>query len=448
MQLLSRHIILKLHGWIEMNNELYKEVIRNEVMPAMGCTEQGCLAMACALAAKQTGSKIALNDRIKISVDPALFKNICGLKVVGTTLKGIEAAAALGAICGNPELELQCLQAIDRESVELAKQMLANHQITVNWNPDWRDLRVEVVIEKTNGYGFALIENHHTNVVSQGFDNGYPEFPVPQNTSQNENYESELKTKSLNDLVEMASQIDDADREWIRQGIKMNQNLAYFGLDCGPVGCGYLNLMLRGIIPKCLISRAKSMIAAAVDARMDSYPLPAMSSGGSGNQGNLAILGPYLAGAEWGIEIARIEEAIAISHLVGSYLKCHVGNLSPMCGCAVTAGAGAAAAIAYLRNDDVDTIYKAIINFVGSCAGIICDGANGGCAMKVSNAAGAAIEAAMLAMEGFSINPNEGIRDPDIGRLAENLGKVGKRGMEHLNNVILEILSQKQPSGQ
>ena len=258
-------------------------------------------------------------------------------------------------------------------------------------------------------------------------------------------YVYDRKTKTLTEIVEIARKIDAADREWIRQGIEMNQNLAYFGLDCGPVGCGYLNLMSRGIIPKCLISRAKSMIAAAVDARMDSYPLPAMSSGGSGNQGNLAILGPYLAGAEWGIEIARIEEAIAISHLVGSYLKCHVGNLSPMCGCAVTAGAGAAAAIAYLRNDDVDTIYKAIINFVGSCAGIICDGANGGCAMKVSNAAGAAIEAAMLAMEGFSINPNEGIRDPDIGRLAENLGEVGKRGMKHLDNVILEILSQKQP---
>jgi len=428
-----------------MNNELYKEVIRNEVMPAMGCTEQGCLALACALAAWQTGSKISLNDRIKISVDRALFKNICGLKVVGTTLKGIEAAAALGAICGNPELELQTLQTIEPKDIDLAKEMLKAHRITVEWNPDWDNLRVEVIIKTRTGFGHALVENSHTNVVCQGFGKEYPKFPALQATRSREDYRLELKTKTLTEIVEIARKIDAADREWIRQGIEMNQNLAYFGLDCGPVGCGYLNLMSRGIIPKCLISRAKSMIAAAVDARMDSYPLPAMSSGGSGNQGNLAILGPYLAGAEWGIEIARIEEAIAISHLVGSYLKCHVGNLSPMCGCAVTAGAGAAAAIAYLRNDDVDTIYKAIINFVGSCAGIICDGANGGCAMKVSNAAGAAIEAAMLAMEGFSINPNEGIRDPDIGRLAENLGEVGKRGMEHLDNVILEILSQKQP---
>jgi len=435
-------------GWIEMNDKLYKKVIGNEVMPAMGCTEQGCLALACALATRQTGSKISLNDRMKIILNPGTYKNICGLKVVGTDLKGIEAASALGAICGKPELELQCLQAIDRESVELAKQMLANHQITVNWNPDWRDLRAEVIIEKTNGYGFALIENHHTNVVSQGFDNEYPEFPAPQNTSQNENYESELKTKSLNDLVEMARQIDDADREWIWKGITMNTKLSDAGQTLGLVGAKIAALASKGILPNGWISRAKATIAGAVDARMDGYQLPAMASATTGNQGNLAILGPFLAGIEWKIETKRIEQAIALSHLVNSFLHCHIGKLSSMCGCAFAAGAGAAAAIAYLRTDDVDTIYKAIINFIGGNIGITCDGANDGCAMVVANSTGAAIESALLALEGFSLDLNSGVRDPDLMMLARNLSKIGNIGMQNCDKTILEILSRKQSSGQ
>ncbi len=422
---------------------LYKEIVRHEVMPTTGCTEQGCLAWACALAARQTGSKISLNDRIKIIVNPGLYKNICGLKVVGTDLKGVEAAAALGAICGKPELELQALQTIEPVNIDLANQMLANRRIKIEWNPDWHDLRVEVVIKKRDGFGYALIENNHTNVVCQGFDKKYPEFPLPKSTATIEDYTAALKTKTLAQLIEMANQIDADDRDWIDQGITMNNRLAYAGIDCGLVGCKYLNLISRGTIPKCLVNRTKSIIGSAVDARMDGYPLPAMSSGGSGNQGNLAILGPLLAGEEWQIEDNRIKKAIALSHIVGSFFKCHVGNLSSMCGCAVTAGIGTAAAIAYLRDDDVNTIYRAIVNFIGSCAGIICDGANDGCAMKVANAAGIAIESVLLALEGFSINPNNGLRDPDLRTLAENLGKIGNIGMQNCDWTILEILAAK-----
>jgi L-cysteine desulfidase len=186
------------------------------------------------------------------------------------------------------------------------------------------------------------------------------------------------------------------------------------------------------------------MTAAAADARMAGMSYPVMSSGGSGNQGIVAILVPYNVGRHFGVAEERIVKSICLSHLLNSYVKCYTGDLSPICGCAIAAGVGAAAAIVYQQaGKDLAKVTLAVNTLISDLGGMLCDGAKGGCALKVVSSADAAIRAAYMALNGHGITSVEGF----VGRTAEetiwNLSRISDVGMAKADDTMIEIMMEK-----
>lgn len=424
---------------------LVKEIFKCEVMPALGCTEPAAVALACSLARKETGN--AEIRRIKITVDPATLKNATGVTIPNTNEKGIKIAAALGAICGIPELKLEVLEGTNATNIEAAKQMLREGHVEVVCNPNWKRLRIAASVETDNGYGAAIIDGNHTNVVfcqyskeKISFDGIFEEY---NSASADKLYADELRNKTLSELVEMARDIDLHTGAWVHQGIMMNLILSDAGKNLGGVGNYLRSLVADGDLSNNLIVSTQILVASATDARMAGIAQPAMSSGGSGNQGILTTLVPYYVGITWGIDICRIKESVALSHLLNSYIKCYLNDLSPMCGCGVAAGVGAAAAITYLRTDDINTISKAINNVIADIAGMLCDGAKGGCSMKGASATEASIRAALLALKGCSMDSADGILGDSFEKTIKNLSLVANVGMQHSDSVVLGIMAER-----
>lgn len=434
---------------------IIKELFSSDVVPALGCTEPITVAFACSLAryAVSNGNTDPAGiSRIKVVTDPGVFKNGSAVAIPNTNgMKGNQIAAALGAISGKPELKLEVLRHVTPEHLASARDMLTCGRVELACNYTWKGLRVEARVENRHEYGLAVIEGGHTNVVicrkgeheildlSTLLGGNCTCGVSPGNSS----YRNALRKMSVANLIFLARNIDEEDRRYIDQGVSMNLAISEVGRAMGEVGSHLESLVRQGLLSDDIITSAQITVASATDARMSGASMPVMSSGGSGNQGVVAALVPYLAGKRRGIEIGRIQESIALSHLLNTYVKCFLGHLSPMCGCAVAAGIGAAGAIAYQKTDDPEVIGHAINNVIGDIAGILCDGAKSGCSMKVASATQASIRAAFLALSGCSIDCLDGIIGKTPEETIRNLWIVDSVGMQHADEMILKIMANK-----
>ncbi|OPZ34110.1 MAG: Serine dehydratase alpha chain [Synergistetes bacterium ADurb.BinA166] len=232
----------------------------------------------------------------------------------------------------------------------------------------------------------------------------------------------------------------------------LNLRLAEHGLRHGSglgIGSALERMVDRGTVQRDMITAAKILASAAADARMDGVRLPAMSSAGSGNHGLTAILPiwavkpyapPHLATER------RVLEAIALSHIITGFIKAYTGRLSALCGCSVAAGAGATAGVAYLLGGDLEkperisAIAGAIENLMGDLAGMICDGAKPGCALKISTALSAAFQASLLSLRNIEISERDGIIENDLEKTIRNVGTIASEGMNETDRLILEIM--------
>lgn len=203
-----------------------------------------------------------------------------------------------------------------------------------------------------------------------------------------------------------------------------------------------------GLLGDDVFYRVKTSVAAAVDARMAGVPHAVMTSGGSGNQGLLAVLTPTLVGRERGTDEGRIIESIAIAHVLNAYVKCYLGQLSVICGCAIAAAIAAAGAVVYQHvGIDIPKITHAINNVIGDLSGLICDGAKPGCSAKTVSSVDAAMRSAFMAVEGFGLSTEDGV----LGRSAEesirNLGRITLEGMLQVDRTVVDILAGKGDAG-
>jgi len=227
----------------------------------------------------------------------------------------------------------------------------------------------------------------------------------------------------------------------------MNFKISQAGQELKKVGYYISSLVSNGYLPEDVISYSKISVASASDARMEGLNLPVMSSGGSGNQGIVSILVPYNIGKALKVSENKIVQSIALSHLINSYIKCYTGDLSPLCGCAIAAGVGAAVAVVYqLQGSDIRKINLAVNNLISDLGGMLCDGAKGGCALKVVSSAESAIRSAYMALNNHGITEMEGF----IGKSAEetifNLSKISDLGMAKVDDIMLEIMKNKDSS--
>jgi L-cysteine desulfidase len=245
-------------------------------------------------------------------------------------------------------------------------------------------------------------------------------------------------------VLSLADRLEAEDRAYIRRGVEMNLAMSEWGFEVGGTAYQLRKMQREGFLADDMFFRTKIRVASAIDARMAGMNQAVMTSGGSGNQGIVNILTPYLVGREMGVEAERIVQSIAIAHAVNSYVKSFTGEISVICGCAMGAGIASASAIVYQQAGiDIQRITFAVNNVIGDLSGLICDGAKPGCAMKAVTAVDTAIRSALMALKGYGLSADNGLIGQTVEESLRNLGRITLEGMFHVDPTILNILQDR-----
>ena len=372
----------------ERLNEIEKpllHIVKHDVVPALGCTEPISLALASATAAKYLGKT---PERIEAKVSPNLMKNGLGVAVPGTGMVGLPIAAAIGALGGDPEGELEVLKHITPEQVSQAKAMLDKKLVNVDIHQTEHILYSEAVLFTDNDRVKVAIQDQHTNII----------------------------------LIEKNGEII----------FEKEQDEC---ADCDPYD-------IFKQVSDDLLSKIMIETTAASDARMGGATLPAMSNSGSGNQGIAATMPVVVVADYLNVSEEKRLRALFLSHLMAIYIHSKLPKLSALCA-VTTASMGSCAGIAYLLTGKFETMSMGICSMIGDLSGIICDGASNSCAMKVSTSVASGYKSVLMAMDETHVTGNEGIVEHDLDRTIDNLCAIASKSMQHIDRQVIEIMVSK-----
>jgi L-cysteine desulfidase len=416
--------------------------IRSGVMPALGCTEPGAVALAAAYAQQALGSELA--EKITVSVDPNVYKNGLAVGIPGTGQVGLPIAAALGCLIVNPEQQLSLLSNHTPGMVEQANRMIQEGRVSIILHEN-QGLFIEAIVSLGTNEARAVIAGSHTNLVSLQ-RNGTELVLGTIGSSDRSSMAFHADDTSIAELIQMVEAIPYSKLTFLEECISMNKAAAAIGLERRlgmAVGAHLQDLAGEGILSNDLVSYAKILTAAGADARMSGENIPVMSVAGSGNHGLTAVL-PLVAVAErMNIPREKLVRAVAISAIVTLYIKSFTGSLSALCGCAVAAATGASAAIVWMLGGDMEQIHGTIKNMIANLTGMICDGGKVGCALKLATAAGVCVETAILTLKNVIVPNSNGIIFPSADATIRNLGLVSNPGMLFTDKIILDIMLEK-----
>ena len=412
----------------------YVNILREELVPAMGCTEPIALAYAAATARKVLGE---LPDRVVIGASGSIIKNVKSVIVPNTDhLKGIPAAAVAGIIAGKPEKELEVIAEVTAEEIARMKEYLENVEIKIEHINNGLTFEIIVTLYKGKEYAKVRIANYHTNIVLIE-KNGevLKEVPVDDESEEGLTDRSLLNMKDIFDFAETV-EIEDVKGILDRQ-IEYNMAIAKEGIR-GNYGAN-IGSVLLDIGQDNLMVKAKAMAAAGSDARMNGCELPVIINSGSGNQGITASVPVivYAEGTQSGKE--KMYRALVLSNLTAIHQKTPIGRLSAYCG-AVSAGAGAGAGIAYLCGGGYEEIIHTVVNALAIVSGIVCDGAKASCAAKIASAVEAGIFGYQMYVHGQEFVGGDGIVTNGVEATLQNVGRLGKQGMKETNEEIIRIM--------
>ncbi|MFH1981330.1 MAG: L-serine ammonia-lyase, iron-sulfur-dependent, subunit alpha [Pseudomonadota bacterium] len=422
---------------------ILKDILENEVFPALGCTEPIACAYAMAAAAELLSP--APVEKIKLAVDPGTYKNGAAVTVPHSNgAKGNLIAAAMGAVAADAATKLEVLQTVTPEILKTAEKLIDSGNAEYRCSEEKREFFVEARVESAESWARCILSGGHTDIVSlqkNGQEFGAEKSP---GESKRQDYRSRLKAMSIKELISEVVVLDEDTRGCLQRGVEMNLAIAEAGAEIKRTAYQLQQMKASGVMAEDLFYTAKFTVAAAVDARMSGYPMPVMTSGGSGNQGVVGILTPYLVGCHQKIALERIQESIAVTHALNSYIKCYIGELSVICGCSMAAGIAAAAAIVYQQcGIDMEKITFAMGNVIGDLSGLICDGAKPGCAMKTVSAVDTAMRSGFMAIAGYGLSDNDGIIGATPENSIRNLGRIAMEGMFKVDPTVIHILQDK-----
>ena len=431
-----------------------KDILEMEVTLALGCTEPVAIALGAAAAATLLPTREF--DSIEIWIDPNIYKNGMAVTIPGCGgMQGLDTAAALGAYGGNPAKSLEVLESLTEATIAQAKKLLGENRVTVHLR-DEVGLYVRTKLTAGENIAESLIVDLHSNIVSLKLNGAeVTDSPLLERALKKggrhtmAELETWLRSLNLEQILELTAELDDDDLNFLEIGVNHNLALAEYGLKHGSglgIGKAIDRLIKQKLMVNDMSNSARRLTSAAADARMGGANLPAMSSAGSGNHGLTAIL-PIWAIKDF-IDHDRdtLLRAIGLSHIITAYVKAHTGRLSAVCGCSVAAGAGATAGITYLVGGDIHHMEGAIGNILQDLAGVICDGAKAGCAIKLNTAAGAAVQAALFSLQGVNVKDTDGIIGNSTRQTVQNMGALSHDGMIQADKTILKIMLEKQLS--
>lgn len=422
------------------------DILKAEVKPAVGCTEPVAVALACAKAKELLGEEVVKN---KILVSPNVYKNAMCVGIPGTDRLGLKIAVAMGLVGGKSEDGLTLLEGLTEEQVRESERYVDTTPISIEPLDTKEKVVIDVTLEGENNKSRVIIKTKHDNFVFiQQNDlvlldqvDGYAEKDEVQTEEKKENIMDNI---TIQEIVTNIENMDLEDIRFLLDGIEMNMDMAKYGLENKigiGVGRGIKESIEEGLLGDGIMTKAMLLTAAASDARMGGAKLPVMSSNGSGNHGLTAIL-PIVAYAQkYPQSDEKMAKALAISHLITAYVKNFTGRLSAVCGCGVAASTGASAGISWLMDGNINHIYGAIENMIADLSGMICDGAKAGCALKLSSAASAAVQSAVIAKQGYSVPALNGIVGTRVEESIQNLGRVSDKGMQITDEIILNVMN-------
>ena len=422
---------------MEKTNEkygAYVQILKEELVPAMGCTEPIALAYAAAMARRVLG---ALPDKVVIGASGSIIKNVKSVIVPNTDhLKGIPAAAAAGIVAGDPDRELEVIAKVNHDQIQAMRDFLDQAEITVEHVDNGITFDIIVTLYKGDSYAKVRIANYHTNIVLVEKDG-----KILQQTEVQGESEEGLTDRSLLDMEsiwDFANTVDIEDvREVLDRQISYNMAIAEEGIK-GDYGAniGSVLLDMEGTNVRV---RAKAMAAAGSDARMNGCELPVIINSGSGNQGITASVPVIVYAKELGVSEEKLYRALTLSNLTAIHQKTPIGRLSAYCG-AVSAGAGAGAGIAYLSGGGYKEVTHTVVNALAIVSGIICDGAKASCAAKIASAVEAGILGYNMYIRGQQFKGGDGIVVKGIEETLKNVGRLGKEGMKETNEEIIKMM--------
>lgn len=414
-------------------------LLRQEVAPALGCTEPAAVALAAAYAASVFPGNI---DQIELKLSPSILKNGMGVGIPNTGLVGLEIAVALGVVVAKPEKDLQVLADIQPHQLAKAKELAK--MVDILLYPSEEKVYIEVLVKNTEHSARAIIRWRHNWLYKLELNNEVLKYQDMGVASSPQMISAE-KFK-LKNYYNFCCNIDYDTLLELDMGEKINFKIAEYGLtqDLGmSVGKMILEQIQQGLLGDDIHHYAMALTAAATDARMSGCNLPVISNTGSGNQG-LSITLPIIAAAKkLKCSHEKLVRALAMGHLVSVHIKNKIGLLSSICGC-LSASAGAACGIVLLLDGDYSKVEYAIKNMIGNTAGMVCDGAKEGCSLKVATNTSAAVQAALLANMGKCISANDGIITKDIDETIDNLAEFVNSGMHDADTTILNIMINKK----
>lgn len=417
----------------------YINVLKEELIPAMGCTEPIAIAYAGAIAREHLG---CLPERVEIEVSGNIIKNVKSVIVPNTGgLRGIEVAAAAGIVAGDAAKELKVISEVSTEAVAVIHKFLESTPITVNFSDSKKIFDIMITVYGNGHSAYVRICEFHTNIVEIREDDKYvlqKDIAVEDSLGF-----TDRGFMNVQEIIEFAdtARIEDV-KDILDLQIECNVNISEEGL-AGDYGANIGKVLLKTYGTDDVKIRAKAKAAAGSDARMNGCEMPVVINSGSGNQGITASIPVIEYAKELGVSDVKRYRALLVSNLITIHLKSGIGRLSAYCG-AVSAGCASGAGIAYLYGGGVDEVSHTIVNSLAITSGIICDGAKASCAAKIATAIDAGILGYHMYKEGQQFYGGDGIVSKGVENTIKNVGQLAKEGMATTDQEILKIMTKTQ----
>ncbi|WP_337013846.1 L-cysteine desulfidase family protein [Pantoea sp. AS142] len=422
-----------------VSNAVLLQWLKQEVRPALGCTEPVAIAFAAATAGRHLGEPCV---RVEGSISENLYKNAVAVTIPGTQLSGIEMAAAVGLYGGDPDRGLEMLAGLTAAQVQQAQIMVSEDRVNIIAAPSSDFIWIDLTVAGEKSRCRVVIRGGHTRI-TELYVNDEPVTAVcspEQNATM-----APLPLFSLRDAVDFAARVPVEDIAFMLEAARLNGALSeagrqgHYGLD---ISGTFSSAVSEGLMSDDVLSRMLTETVAASDARMGGAPVAAMSNFGSGNQGIAATLPVMVLARELNADQETLVRALTLSHLVAISVHARYTRLSALCA-ASTAAMGAAAGMAWLFTRAPDAVEAAVINMVSDVSGMICDGASGSCAMKVSTATASAFRAALMARQGVRVGSSDGIVSAGAEQTVDNLCRLVVNAMPVTDQEIIRIMAEK-----
>ena len=415
----------------------YINILKIELIPALGCTEPIAIAYASAKSREVLGE---MPEKIVMNCSGNIIKNVKSVTVPNSNgMKGIEAAAILGVVGGKADKKLEVLSDITDEDRKKALELIDKNICSTVLVENVPNLYIDATVEAKGHSVSVVIEKYHTNI-TKIIKDGQVIFDHNNNVNTDtEEVHIDKKSITIRSILDFANEVKIEDvKDLLDRQIEYNTNISNEGLknDWGAkIGRTIIKTFGDNINSR-LIAKA----AAGSDARMSGCPMPVVTNSGSGNQGMTVSLPVIEYAKEINATDDKLYRALVVSNLISVHLKYYIGQLSAFCG-AVTAGCGAMSGIAYLKtNGDYKIICDTITNILMNVGGIVCDGAKASCAAKIFASLNAGILGLNMAMDGIVFNPGDGLVLNDIESTIKNIGYLGRVGMKQTDVEILKAM--------